>query len=513
MKRILLVNPAARRFTGNLSTHRIPLLATAHSGLPLLAAILRARGHAVRVVDEQLTPFRPAMLDDVDLLGVSVQTSWAPQGYRIARAARDRHIPVVLGGAHASLAPDEAIEHADFVVRNEGERTLPELLDALDGRRSFDDVLGLTHRREGKPVHNAQRPFLTNDELDQLPLPDWSAIDRFADPISSPLNRFVYFTLATRGCPFGCNFCSITPVFGRGFRHRSVSAILDELRARFDPERQFLFFLDDSLAVGGGFLNELLTRMRDEKLTPKLGWHSQMRVEAAADPETVRLMKETNCWFATFGFESINPRTLAAYDKGQSVDDIRRAIARLRDAGIVVNGFFVLGSDDDDRATVEATLDFAISSGCLLAGFMPLTPFPGTPLHARLDGEGRILTRDWELYDVQHVVFRPARMSPLELYRATLDCYRRFYARMGWRWIRESLAKKWTFFGVLVGGTWPVAKMISWGLERLANLDYERALARVSAPGSRAMMPTLSDEKLWRKDLLTLRPLKSKLVA
>ena len=459
-----------------------------------------------RVIDEQITPYTDELLDGADLVGISVQTSWAPQAYRIARSARRLGKRVVLGGVHATLNPEEAIEHADYVVRGEGEQSFPELLAALDSETALDSVRGISFWHDGQAVHNAARPMLTTRELDQLPFPRMELIEGWADYRRFPMNRVVYSTMLTRGCDQSCTYCSIIRVFGQALRHRSVENVMEELGRHFDPQRQFLFLMDDSLAVDPEFLKAFLHALIRNKLVPRLGWHSQLRVEVANDPELLRLMKLTNCAFVTTGFESINPKSLRALGKGQSPEDVRRAIARLREHDVIVNGFFMFGTDHDGPGAMAETVRFARESGCLLAGFMPLTPFPGTPTFKQLEREGRIFSKDWELYDVQHVVFHPERISAWDLYWRTLACYPAFYARNNVVEQLRMLVKKRPPLGVvLIGSSWPVVKQICWSREVVSNVDYMRELRRVSGRRGAATFAPLSGRSLWLKDVLSGR--------
>ncbi|MBI5479236.1 MAG: B12-binding domain-containing radical SAM protein [Deltaproteobacteria bacterium] len=500
IRKVVLIYPVSRRYSGSLSTHRLPGLVTAHSGLTILAQILGRQGRLVRVYDEQLTPFGEAMVADADLVGISVQTSWAPRAYRIAAVLRRRGIPVVLGGVHVTLNPDEAVRHADFVVRGEGERTLPELLRALEAGTGLEHVLGLSYRRGDVVHHNPPRPLLTGRELDEVPWPRLELIEGLEGP-GHPLNRFIYFTMATRGCHQACRYCSVTRVFGRSLRHRSVASVVAELRARFDPDRQFLFFMDDSLAADPDYLKSLLQALLDERLVPRHGWHSQLRADAAEDLELLRLMRATNCVWVTCGFESIDQRSLEALGKGQRPDDVWRAITRLREHGVLVNGFFMFGTDHDGPEAMAETVRFARRAGCFAAGFMPLTPFPGTPVFEELEAEGRIFTHDWELYDVQHVVFHPRRMSAWDLYSGTLASYPAFYrADHPMRHARVALGRGLPLADLAIGATWPWLKHLAWAREVAANLDYARAL-RALRPG--ADLPDLDSGGLALRDLVS----------
>lgn len=481
-------------------------MATTHSGLPILAQILETRGVSCKIYDEQITPITDELLDGADFVGISIQTSWAPQGYRLARRAKRLGIPVIIGGVHATLNPEEAIHSADYVVRGEGEKSLPELIQAINEGKGLEKILGVSYWKDGKPVHNPAREQMTNAELDEVPWPKLELVEGFRDPLRHPVNEHVYFTMLTRGCDQSCTYCSIIRVFGKALRHRSVGNVLEELGSRFDPKKHHLFFMDDSLAVNTGYLKEVLEGMLRNGLVPRHGWHSQLRAEVANDPELLRLMKATNCLFVTCGFESINPKALKALAKGQSPDDVMRAVHRLNDNGIMVNGFFMFGTDHDTTDAMAETVAFAKRSGCMLAGFMPLTPFPGTPVFTQLERQGRIFTKDWELYDVQHVVFDPKNMSALELYWKTLACYPAFY---GTQYYTQHGMKAFGKSPVVVGigALWPLVKAASWSREVVANVDYMRAL-RARDPKRSVSFPNLQ-RNLVTKDILSGRAFRS----
>lgn len=503
IRKIHLIYPDTRRFTSNLSTHRFPGLATAHAGLPILAEILHRKGYAVRVFDEKICPPPPEMLYDCDLLGVSIQTITAFQGYRIADQARKQGLPVVLGGVHATLNPDEAIRHADFVVRNEGEETLPELITALEQGNGFEKIQGLSFWSKQQVIHNPARPL--RQKLDGLPWVDMRWIEGFQHPLITPLNRLIYFTQATRGCPFDCNFCSIVRTFGRGMRVRSPEDVVEEIKTRMLPSQGILFFHDDSLAGDREYLKALLATMLRKKAVPSIGWHSQMRADVIRDRELIRLMRQTKCLAATFGFESINPKTLKYMRKGQTPDLIQKCIKTMHNNNIFVIGFFVFGSDHDDVRTIRRTLLFAIEENVDFAGFMPLTPFPGTPFYQEMEKAGRIFSKDWELYDVEHVVYWPKKMTPLQLYLETLDCYRKFYTPLLRRKrMLKILARIPTPEGALVGLMWPLLKRINYRRELLANRDYVHSL-KLLQKGKIKTFPRLSDKNLSQQDFFSGR--------
>ncbi|MBI2889582.1 MAG: B12-binding domain-containing radical SAM protein [Nitrospirae bacterium] len=517
---ILLIYPSSKRYSGFMSTNRFPFLYTAHAGLPILAEILSRKGYEVAVHDDNITPITASLLRRASFVGISVETLWATRGYEIARMAKDLGLPVAFGGAHATLNPSDALDHGDYVIRNEGEHSLPDLLDAFETGRPLETVLGLSFRDgRGRVVHNPERPFLTTRELDQVPWPNLRKIHGWSSPVNL-LGRYIYFTMVSRGCPFHCNFCSITPEFGKAYRHRSVSNVIDELKDRYDPKTQFLFFMDDSIAGDTEYLKELLEEMLSKNVAPRIGWHSQMRSDTAKDKKLVRLMQRTHCLFATFGFESIDDRTLRYMRKGQNLKLIQECIRTMQAHDIIVNGFFMLGSDHDTVASIRETVDFALKN-CVIAGFMPMTPFPGTPFFADLEREGRIFTRHWELYDVQHVVYWPKQISPYDLYMGCLDAYRKFYTDQPSMFavkMRRAAPKLfralrlWNPVSYLRPHThifnlatlWPLLKLVDYGKEIAANLDYIAYLRSLDRDHPREFVPRAG----LVQDVLSWRPAK-----
>jgi radical SAM superfamily enzyme YgiQ (UPF0313 family) len=494
-KVIRLIYPQARRYSGNLSTHKVTGLATSHSGLTILAEILKQKGHDVKVFDERIAPVPLGNLVEADLVGISAQTIDSPQGYRIAKAVRERGVPVVIGGVHASLNPQEALEHADFVVRNEGEETLPELIDEMDRPTpDYSEILGLSYHHEGKPMHNEARPFI--EDLDTVPFANFRLIDGWERLLMNPLNFFVYFFQVSRGCDFPCNFCSVTRAFGQRFRARSIDNVIEELKTRPRPSQKSLFFLDDSLACDPDYFKSLLERLITEDLVPEYGWHSQMRLDAALDKEMLDLMQRTNCVAITCGFESINPQTLKYMKKGQTPDRIRRAVKNLHDREIAIIGFWVFGSDYDTVDTIRDTLRFVIEEEVDICGFMPMTPFPGTPFYQDLESQGRIFTKNWELYDVEHVVYHPAKMTPLELFDEINRCYYEFFRmkqvvkgfRRAFTYEREI---PWLSYLAMV--LWPTFKYIAFAQEKIANIKYRQALHDYSVKGDEKALERLDD--------------------
>jgi len=228
----------------------------------------------------------------------------------------------------------------------------------------------------------------------------------------------------SRGCPYDCSFCSVTGMFGKRYRFRSTANVIAELE-QYKPN-QHIFFYDDNFAANSRHTRELLKAMIERRFG--FHWSTQVRADVARDPELLDLMVRAGCSTVFIGFESVDPKALAEMHKGQSVEEMRRAVHELRHRGIHVHGMFVFGFDADSPETVRATVDFAIRERIDSAQFLLLTPLPGSELFERLSAEGRLNDRDWDDYDAHHVTFRPTGFTAWKLQLAQIRAHARFYS-------------------------------------------------------------------------------------
>jgi radical SAM superfamily enzyme YgiQ (UPF0313 family) len=385
--KIVLIEP--RSSEANVySKIPMPLL-----GPVYLGTILKNRGHDVEIYNEDIEAPDYSKLDP-DLVGISILTSTAKRGYEIA--GKFPKNKVIIGGVHASLLPDEAIRFARQVVVGEAEEII---CDIVEGR--MQDPIA-----RGRPVEN----------LDDLPHPDFSLIKGYKfPPIVTPIST-------SRGCPFDCSFCSVTKIFGRKYRFRSAEDLMSELLSR---DTRSFFFCDDNFSAHPARARKLLGLILKNKIK---SWACQVRCDVTKDGELLNMMAQAGCNAVCVGFESINPKTLRAYDKKQSVEEIISAIRSFHKRKINIHGMFVLGGDDDNAKTVWDTLRFAIKQKIDTIQMMILTPFPGTKVHETLEAQKRIFTKDWSLYDGQHIVFRPKLLSAGELQMNVIRAYLKFYS-------------------------------------------------------------------------------------
>jgi len=434
-------------------------------GLPMIGAALKASGHDVRIYCPQMAPIDWRDVRAADLVGLSTTTSTAPAAYDIADALRLHGIPTVIGGSHVTFMTDEALGHADYVARGEGgEALMLELAGALQGLRRLETIRGLSFTKDGEALHNEPRERCA--DLDKLPLPDLSLIVGHERLRTTPV-------MTSWGCPFACNFCSVTAMFGRQYRFRSAEAVVAELEQK-RPRR--VFFYDDNLAADKKRLTTLLHLMIERDLV--VPWQAQARIDVAKDIELLDLMKRSGCDLLAVGLESVNQATLDSYEKSQSVDDIAHAVETLHAHGIRCHGMFVLGGEHDTLETTRDTAAFALRHRIDSLMLNILTPGPGTRQYAEMEAEGRIFDKNWRLYDGQHVVFTPRLITPDQLQTGVLAAYRRFYS------LRRLLACFFTLhYTPLLVQSWGWWFVRSWRrnkhtrayMKRLKQLRWPRA--------------------------------------
>ena len=406
--RILLVSPVDQAVLGEDFYFKFP-----HLTLPTLAAYT-PEGVEVEIVDEKFQPLPDG--DGFDLVGISAMTPLAPKAYRIADRYRGRGIPVVLGGYHPTVLPDEAAEHADSVCVGEAENVWPAIVsDAMAGR------LKKRYRAEHFPC------------LENLPLP---RRDLVRVPRSRRFGHInVYFVQTTRGCPHRCSFCAVTSVLGGKLRHRPVSEIEAELASlgirrmekgqKRDRFHNIVFFTDDNIVGHRSYSRELLKMVA----TFNLKWVGQASTNVADNEEILELLRDSGCMGLAVGFETLSQKNIR--DVGQGVNRTPEYLDRVRKIhryGIGLAGNFIFGFDHDDRSTFSEVVDFV--DRARLEGFYYslLTPYPGTPFYEQMEAEGRIVERDWSLYDTDHVVYRPRMMDAETLMKGYRWAWRRSLA-------------------------------------------------------------------------------------
>ena len=364
-------------------------------GLATLAGYVDDR-HEVQIEDEHVE--RLNLDDDPDLVVIQVYITSAYRAYPIADHYRRRGAYVVLGGLHVTSLPEEAAAHADTIFLGPGEDIWPAFLADFG-------------RGTPAPVYRSQTRSLAG-----LPPVRRDLIKRHLYLVPNSI-------VVSRGCPHVCDFCYKDAFFegGASFYTQTVDAALAEIERL--PGRH-LYFLDDHLFGARRFAANLFDGMRGMGRL----WQAAGTVNMVLSPGLLERAVEAGLRSLFVGFETLNTDNLAAQRKFQNLRrDYGAAVRRLHDLGVMINGSFVFGMDADDTSVFERTVDWAVEHGIETATFHILTPYPGTALHRRLEGQGRIRIRDWDRYDTRHAVFEPARMSQLQLEDGYRRAYRAFY--------------------------------------------------------------------------------------
>jgi len=396
--RLTIVHPCVGRIPGQeyIRTWQMePLPAATLAGLT-------PSGVEVRFYDDRLEqiPYDEA----TDLVAISVETYTAKRAYQIASEFRARRVPVVMGGFHAALCPDEVASYAESVVVGEAEQLWPGVIDdARHGR------LQKFYRASGRSALAGMRP------------------DRsiFRGKRYLPIG----LVEAGRGCHFACEFCAVQTVFDASQTRRPVDEILREIRALKD-EKKLFFFVDDNITSNLRQAKEFFRAL----IPLGVRWVSQASINAAHDEEFLDLLVRSGCQGVLIGFESLNPANLESMNKrfNTAKGGFTQALANLRRHRVRVYGTFIFGYDGDTLESFDPTVRFAQEHAFYIAAFNHLTPFPGTPLYRRLGQEGRLLYDAWwldERYSYNRIPFTPNGMSPEELQRGCLAARRAFY---GW---------------------------------------------------------------------------------
>ncbi|HSU52957.1 MAG TPA: radical SAM protein [Candidatus Dormibacteraeota bacterium] len=395
--RLTLIHPCIGRKPGQkyIRTWQMEALPAA------TLAGLTPRDVEVRFYDDRMEsiPFD----QPTDLVAISVETYTAKRAYQIASEYRKRGVPVVMGGFHATLCPDEVAQHAEAVVCGEAEQLWPRVLDdARHGRlEKFYRQNGRASLAEVKPDRSIFRG-----------------------------KRYLPIGLVEtgRGCHFKCDFCAVQTVFGATQTRRPIDRIISELQ-ELKHQRKLFFFVDDNITSNLAEAKEFFRAL----IPLGIRWVSQSSINAAHDEEFLELLVRSGCQGVLIGFESLNPENLK--DMNKSFNTMRggfeKALNNLRRHRVRVYGTFIFGYDRDTADSFDSTVSFAKEHALYIAAFNHLTPFPGTPLYVRLEKEGRLLYDRWwldERYGYNRIPFQPRGMEPEALRQNCLAARREFYS-------------------------------------------------------------------------------------
>ena len=424
--KLLFISPELKESIFSYSKKDVRSFWFPRLSLPVLAA-LTPPDVEVRLLDESIEKIN--FEEEVDLVGISVMTFLSPRAYEIAGEFRQRGIKVVLGGIHPTAVPEEAKLHADSVVVGEAEGLWPRLIqDFKNGE------LKPFYRQNGLP------------SLENLPHPRMDLLKRDAYLTANCLQ-------ASRGCPFGCEFCSVTNFFGNTYRLRPVKDVVKELES-MPPG--YVMFLDDNIAGNRKYSMELFEAIKPLGLT----WSGQSSLRLADDLELLKKAEESGCKGLFLGIESLSQENLKKVRKGfNQVEKYKESIKKFFDHGISITAGIIFGFDGDDESVFERTAEFLEENRITLSTPAILTPLPGTPFYRQMEKEGRIFDNNMAHYDGRHATFYPRLMSPETL-------------QEGYYWLNHRLFSIPSIFKRVIMPAQPylLSRLgINWTFRRMAN--------------------------------------------
>jgi radical SAM superfamily enzyme YgiQ (UPF0313 family) len=376
--KILLINPVTKRyFWGN---SYFPSL-----GLPLMAAYT-PENIEVSIIDEAQSALDLDKLPDADLIGISTLTASAGRAYEIADAYRRIGKKVVMGGIHASSLPEEALTHADSVVVGEGDNL-------------WSKVIADFEKENLKKIYSALGNPPT---MQETPMPSWHLVEKGARDRNM---QIVLPVQAGRGCPNKCNFCNVPEMFGRAYRTRNISDVIDEIATV--KEKMFLL-IDDNLLASVKFAKALLAQM----VPLKKEWMGLASLAHLNDDEILKALSDAGCRYLFIGFETTNPQNIQKINKSvNKISQYSEIINKIHSYGMKVIGSFIVGLDHDDDSVFEDIYTFIDQNDIYVPIVNILTPYPGTELFLSLKEQNRIISYDWSRYSCDEVVYLPRNMS------------------------------------------------------------------------------------------------------
>jgi radical SAM superfamily enzyme YgiQ (UPF0313 family) len=417
----------------NLVTHAV----FPEYGMPLMATIVRDLGYDVQAFVEHIGPIKWDRVMESDLVCFHAFSSTMPKTIEYInkiKAARP-DMPIIIGGTHASVMVEDTLQYCDVVVRQEGDETLPEVLERWRNDEDLSGVLGVSYWRDGSIKNNPNRPFAQEFET----IPDLELIQGYMDwPIWKLLRKLKIrwqVVQTTRGCPYDCSFCIAPRELGRGYRVRSIESVIADIKyqKKLVGSKHF-FIVDNHFTVKRDRTKELVNRIIEEKID----WSGICftRLEVARDEELLALLKKAKINTLYIGLESFDNKVLKLLNKKQTSDGITKSLNTIKSHGLNVLGSFVMGSDDDTVETIRATVDAAIKADI---DFMALFPLSGYPeLNAPTIPINRFFAPTWDRLDGTFVIFLPKNMKPSTLQKEINRAYMKFYGpRQIWRMFRK----------------------------------------------------------------------------
>ena len=406
----------------NLVTHAV----FPEYGMPLVATIVRDKGYDVQAFVEHIGPIRWDRVMESDLVCFHAFSSTMPITIEYINKIKAQRpdMPIIIGGTHASVMVEDTLQYCDLVVRQEGDETLPEVLEQWNNGADLSQVLGISYWEDGRVRNNPNRPLLQEFET----IPDLELIQGYMDwpkwKLAKNLKMRWQVLQTSRGCPYDCSFCIAPRELGRGYRLRSIDSIIADIKYQQAlVGTKYFFIVDNHFTVNRARTKELLQRIIDENIQ----WYGICftRMEVARDEELLALLKKAQVNTLYMGLESFDNNVLKLLNKKQTDDGLRKSLKRIKAHGLRVLGSFVLGSDADTVTSIRATIDGAIETDVDYVALFPLSGYP--EINAPTIPINRFCIPTWDRLDGTFVIFLPKNMKPSTLQREINRAYKKFY--------------------------------------------------------------------------------------
>lgn len=373
---ILLVSPFPRNKYRHQNIH-LPQLS-----LPILAGLTPPE-HDIEIVEE---PWDTINFDkNYDLVGITTMTATASRAYEIATTFKERGVKTILGGIHPTTLPNEAIKYADSVIIGEAENV-------------WASAVNDAQKNKFKRFYRGEFPL-----LEGAVIPRRDLIKRRSGSIKiAPVET-------TRGCPYNCDFCTVTKLFGPRLRHKPIKDVMKDIST---IQEKNLLFLDDNIVGDKKYARVLFSELKHMRKK----WVGQSAINIINDRELLRLAADSGCCGLFVGLESVSVKEMSRYKKNlKTKEAIKDAVKMLQDVGILILPSIIFGFDSDEQSIFDETVEFLIDCNVAFAQFVLLTPYPGTKTFTDLEKESRITSYDWSRYDNLRLVFKPSSMTSTQL--------------------------------------------------------------------------------------------------
>jgi anaerobic magnesium-protoporphyrin IX monomethyl ester cyclase len=407
-------------------------------GLCWLAAVCRSKGYRTTIIDAAVNNRDHKTIAGwiaglhADYVGITALTCSIHSASLLAQAIKKNNMEIrtLIGGPHVTTLPEDTMRMFpafDTGFIGEGEETILDYLKAMETGDKLEDVKGLVYKSGNSIRVTEPRPFIEN--LDSLPLPAWDLLDGFPRAYAPAAIRCRHLpashVVTSRGCPMKCTFCDRS-VFGNRYRFFSVEYTFEMIKSLVNTFKvRDILFEDDSFTLHKNRVIALCELIGKNNL--HFSWSCLGRVDSI-DAELLRFMKRAGCWQIGFGIESANPGVLDEVEKKTNLENIRKALAMTRAAGIRTKGFFILGLPHETKASMRTSMKFAREVDLDDISVSFCTPFPGTVLFEKADEYGEF-TRDLEKMNLMHAVFVPSGLTRKQLEERHAEFFRRFYLR------------------------------------------------------------------------------------